>query len=629
MAGEVGGGDDELLGRAYDARLMRRLVGYLRPYRGRTAGAMGALFVATVVQLGGPAVTAAAIDLFLRPGAGGSGRAATVAKGWLAAAGLDPSPASGLALAGGIYALFVVAGFVLSWTQYRLLQGLGQRVMFDLRREVFGRIQSLDVGFFDRVPVGRLMTRLTSDVDSLNEMFTSGIVSVMGDLVMLTGVVGLLLWLDWRLALVAFSILPLLALATAWFRKGARESYRQVRGALARINSFLQERITGQVVVRLFRAEREEGAGFAALNDRHRVENIRSIFYYAVFYPLVEVISALGLGLILWYGGGRALAGALSLGALVAFIQYAQMFYRPILDLAEKYNILQSAMASSERIFALLDERPRVVAPADAAPLGPVRGELEFDRVWFAYAPAAAPDAEPEWILRDVSFRVRPGETLALVGHTGAGKTTVSALALRFHDPLRGAVRIDGRDLATVDPRELRRHTAAVLQDAILFSGTIASNVRFGRELSDDAVRRALADAGALEFVEALPGGLEAEVRERGAGLSVGQKQLVAFARALAADPRLVILDEATSSVDSETEARIQEAMGRLLAGRTSLVIAHRLATVRRADRILVLHHGRIREEGTHEELLARRGLYWKLYLLQYRDQEGEAEGVA
>ncbi|HSM51853.1 MAG TPA: ABC transporter ATP-binding protein, partial [Thermoanaerobaculia bacterium] len=477
---------------------------------------------------------------------------------------------------------------------------------------IFGHLQRLEVAYFDRTPVGRLVTRATTDVDALNELFSSGIVTLFGDVLQLAGSVAVLFWLDWRLALAAFAVLPLLFLLTLWFKLKARASFREVRVRVARINAFLQEHVAGMAVVQLFGREARAAADFSRHNRDHRDAHVRGIFYYAVYYPGIELLTAMGLGLVLWVGGGQAVRGALSVGALVAFLQYAQRFYQPLADLSEKYNVLQAAMASSERIFALLDTPPAVAQPPRPHAPEQVAGAIEFDGVEFGYLPG-----EP--VLRDLSFRVAPGEMVAIVGHTGAGKSTLASLLSRFYDVDRGAVRLDGVDVREWDLARLRRSVGVILQDVFLFAGSVAGNLRLGEEgIDDDRLRRAAAEAQALGFIERLPGGLSAPVRERGAGLSVGQKQLLAFARALAFDPRVLVLDEATASVDSETERLLQVALDRLLVGRTSLVIAHRLSKVQRADRILVLHKGELREEGTHAELVARRGIYFRLYQLQY-----------
>jgi ATP-binding cassette subfamily B protein len=606
----VSGEDEQPLGKAYDSRLMRRLIAYVRPYLGSAAGAVALIIVSSLLQLVGPLVTAVALDLFIRPGPAAAPVSTWLAEHWLA--GSSISAATGLAWVAMVYLVALVLTSVVLFFQGLVMQMMGQRIMADLRRELFSHLQRLSIVYFDRNPVGRLVTRVTNDVDALNELFTAGLVSIFGDVVLLGGIVLALFWLDWRLALAAFSILPLLLALSIWFKARSRQSYRQVRVKLARINSFLQEHLTGMSVVQLFGREEAVAGDFSGVNDEHRAANLEAIFYYAVYYPMVELITALGLGLILWFGGSQVMAGTLSLGVLVAFLQYAQRFYQPLADLSEKYNILQGAMAASERVFGLLDTAPEVTPPA--APYRPatVHGAVEFDDVRFSYK-----DGEP--VLRGVSFKLEPGETVAVVGHTGAGKSTLANLLLRFYDVDSGVVRLDGRDVREWHLGDLRSAVGLVLQDVFLFSGTIAENIRLGDpRLDDRAVESAAREAHALEFIERLAGGLQAKVNERGAGLSVGQKQLVAFARALAFDPRVLILDEATSSIDTETEQLIQMALDRLLANRTSLVIAHRLSTIQRADRILVMHHGELREEGTHRQLLERRGIYYRLHQLQY-----------
>jgi ATP-binding cassette subfamily B protein len=488
--------------------------------------------------------------------------------------------------------------------------------MQDMRAEIFSHLQRLHVAYFDRNPVGRLMTRVTSDVDAVNELFTSGLVTVFGDLFTLFGIMGVMLALDFRLALVTFAVLPLFFGVTDWFRRGARESFRETRKWVARIGAFLQENLSGMSVLQLYGREARNARAFAEINRAHAEANMRALFYYAVFYPAIELLAILAIALILVYGGGRVLVGGLTLGALVAFIQYSERFWRPISDLSEKFNILQQAMASAERIFGLLDTKAEIVAPAAPALLEKVDGRVAFEKVSFSYS-----GSEP-FVLSDISFAVEPGRSVALVGATGAGKTSIISLLLRFYDTQKGRLTLDGKDVRDLDPRRLRAALALVLQDVHLFSGTIASNIRLGSSIDDERVQAAARAVGAHRFVESLPRGYDTEVRERGATLSVGQKQLLSFARALAHDPRVLILDEATSSVDTETEQLIQQGLQVLLRGRTAIVIAHRLSTIQHVDEILVLHKGRIRERGTHQQLLAARGLYWRLYQLQYKDQE-------
>ena len=614
--------EEEALGKAYDGRLMRRLLAYLRPYRGMTAGALALILLSSLLQLVGPLTMAVALDLFIRP-AGAEGQLSRVSvqvRDALLARGIDPVAVrmEGLGVVSGIFFAALVLTFIVLYVQGYVMQLMGQYVMNDMRQQIFGHLLRLPVSFYDRNPIGRLVTRVTTDVDALNEMLSSGVVTIFGDVLLLTGIVGVLFWLDWRLALTAFSIVPLLLLLTFWFKRKVRDSFREVRVKIARINAFLQEHVTGMPVVQLFNREARAFQEFDGINADHRDANVRGIFYYAVFFPGVELITSIGLGLILWVGGREVIGQAISVGALIAFLQYAQRFYQPLADLSEKYNLLQQAMASSERVFKLLDTPVSLASPENAWRPAEVRGEIELDQVRFSYK-------EGEPVLRGVSFHLKPGETLAVVGHTGAGKSTLANLLLRFYDVDAGAVKVDGVDVREWDLARLRRSIAMVLQDVFLFAGTIEGNIRLGDPDIDDArVRWAAAEVNALPFIERLPGGLGAPVRERGAGLSVGQKQLIAFARALAFDPRILILDEATSSIDTETEQLIQQALDRLLEGRTSIVIAHRLSTIQKADRILVLHKGEIREIGTHQELLALRGIYYRLYLLQYKDQEME-----
>ena len=584
--------DDDILGKAYDARLMRRLLAYLRPYRPQVALAVVAIAGHSVLQLAPPYLTKVLIDRYIPQG--DSAGVTSVA----------------LMLVGALVLSFAFQ-FVETWT----LQMTGQRIMFDIRMQVFTHLQRLDLRFYDRNPVGRLMTRVTSDVDALNDLFTSGVVSIFGDIFTLVGIMVTLVLMDQRLALVAFSVLPLIWLVTQWFRRNVRESYRTVRTWVARINAFLQERITGMGTVQLFRREPRDFAAFDDIDAKHRDANIDSIFYYAVFYPAIEVVSALAASLILWWGGAWVLRDTLTLGSLVAFLQYSSRFFRPISDMSEKFNTLQAAMASSERIFGLLDTPVQIENPPAARPqTGP--GRIVFEHVTFAYV-------EGEPVLRDVSFVVEPGQRIALVGATGSGKTTIINLLLRFYDVQEGRITVDGVDIRELDLVGLRALFGLVLQDVHLFSGDIASNIRLGQASIDDAgVAAALKAVHADGFIERLPGGIHAAVAERGATLSVGQKQLLSFARALAFNPRVLILDEATSSVDTETEMLIRDALGVLMHGRTTIAIAHRLSTIQDMDRILVLHKGQLRESGTHQELLAERGIYHRLYRLQFKGAE-------
>ncbi|HNV02630.1 MAG TPA: ABC transporter ATP-binding protein [Vicinamibacterales bacterium] len=583
------GRDDEIIaGKAYDAVLMRRLLTYLRPYWRQVLLALVCIAAGSMLQLAQPYLMKLAIDRYIAD---------------RDLAGLDRIALLFLGILGGAFAAEFVQAYV--------LQSTGQRIMFDIRAEIYRHLQRLDIAFHDRNPVGRLMTRVTTDVDALNDLFASGVVSVFGDVFTLAGIMIVLLTMDWRLALVAFSVLPAIVVVTQWFRRRVRDSYREVRGWIARINAFLQENITGMATVQLFRRESVNGARFGAINACHRDANIQSIFYYAVFYPAIEIVGAAATALLIWQGGVWVLGGSLTLGSLVAFIQYSRRFFRPISDLSEKFNLLQSAMAASERIFALLDTPVRVAPPAAPRAAAP-EGRVAFDGVSFAY------DGERD-VLRDVSFEVQPGQRVGIVGATGAGKSTIINLLLRFYDVRRGRILVDGVDIRDMDLGELRRRFSLVLQDVHLFSGTIGGNVRMGDATIDDArVRRALEAVHADRFVDRLPQGIDTLVAERGATLSTGQKQLLSFARALAFDPRILVLDEATSSIDTETEVLIRDALRVLMAGRTTIAIAHRLSTIQDMDRILVLHKGRLREAGSHQELLAQRGIYYRLYQLQY-----------
>jgi ATP-binding cassette, subfamily B, multidrug efflux pump len=585
--------DEEVLGKAYDARLMRRLIGYLRPYRKQVLFAFLLLLVDAALETIPPLLTMLAIDRYI------------------AAAN-----AGGLAIVAGAYVLTLAVKFGTEFIQALTLQRTGQRIMFDMRMQIFRHLQNLSPSFYDRNPVGRLITRVVTDVDVLNELFSSGLVSVFGDVFTLLGIIVAMLLLDWRMALVTMAVLPFIGIATAIFRSKARDSYRRVRIAIAKINAFLNEHITGMAVVQLYNREKKSATRFAGINEEHRLANMDSVLAYSWFYPVIELLSSIALGLIIWYGGGSMIQGAMELGALVAFIQYSERFFRPIADLSEKYNILQSAMASSERVFTLLDTPVEVANPEKPIqPSEPPKGDIEFCNVWFAYD-------KDNWVLRDVSFHVQPGESVAIVGHTGAGKTTTTSLLMRFYDVQQGEILLDGRNIASLDLGYLRHAFAVVLQDVFLFSGTLESNIRLGSNIPGERILAAARDVNLMPFIESLPDGLAHEVNERGTTLSVGQRQLLAFARALAHDPQVLILDEATSSVDTETEIQIRQAIDRVMEGRTSIVIAHRLSTIQKCDKILVMHKGRVREVGTHQELLARRGLYYKLYQLQYKDQE-------
>jgi ATP-binding cassette subfamily B multidrug efflux pump len=585
--------EEEVLGKAYDARLMRRLLTYLRPYKRYVALALALILFESVLEVTFPWLTKIAIDQYIA--------AANIA---------------GLAVIAGIYALLLLIRFVTATAETYVLQNTGQNIMYDMRMQVFRHLHTLAPAFYDKNPVGRLITRVVTDVDVLNEMFSAGIVSIFGDIFTLLGIMIAIMVLNWRLGLVTLSVMPLIFLATAIFRIKARDSYRRVRTAIAKINAFLQEHITGMPVVQLYNRERKSFRKFDEINNEHLVANLDGIVAYAWFYPVIELLSSIAIALIIWYGGGKVMQSALTLGGLVAFMQYSNRFFQPIADMSEKYNILQSAMASSERLFKLIDTPAAIVNPANAiVPPRPARGDIEFRNVWFAYN-------HEDWVLRDVSFQVNPGESVAIVGHTGAGKTTMTSLLTRFYDIQKGEILLDGINIAKLDLSYLRSSFAVVLQDVFLFSGTMESNIRLGSPISRERVEAAAEDVNLGPFLRMLPAGLDHPVNERGTTLSAGQRQLLAFARALAHDPKILILDEATSSVDTETELQIRKAIDRLLEGRTSIIIAHRLSTIQRCDKIIVMHKGRVREVGTHQQLLGQRGIYYKLYQLQYKDQE-------
>jgi ATP-binding cassette subfamily B protein len=591
---------DEIQERSYDATLMRRILRYLRPYRRTVGFSIALLAFVSVFQLAPPYLTKLAIDRYLSP------------ESTLPAA----ARYAGLWKILGVFAVTLILGFVVSYVQIYTMSWVGQRVMFDLRVQLFRQIQRMDVAFFDRNPVGRLMTRLTSDVEVLNEMFTSGVVAIFLDVFTLAGIVVVLCYLNIKLALITFTVLPLLYLVAHIFRIRARSSYRKVRVRLAALNAFLQENVTGMNVVQMFNRERAQLDRFGRLNRKLYDAHIMSVVAYSVFFPAIELLSAVAIALILMFGGGGVIEGAMTFGSLVAFIQYAQRFYRPISDLSEKYNILQSAMASSERIFTLLDRKPRIESPPDPVPVPAEPAEVLFDGVSFSYN-------RGDEVLHDVSFRVGAGEKVAIVGYTGAGKTTIISLLSRFYDVDSGRILVGGTDVRRYDPADLRGYMATVLQDVFLFSGSVADNITLGNErIGEEQMREVSRYINAERFIEKLPKGYAQNVGERGSSLSVGERQLLSFARALVYEPRLLVLDEATSSVDTETEHLVQDALRKFMAGRTAIVIAHRLSTIRYVDRIVVLHKGRVVEEGTHAELLRSGGHYSKLYELQFRDQE-------
>ena len=670
--------EEEVLGKAYDSRLMRRLVTYLRPYKRQVTIASIAVILKSFCEVLGPYLVKVAVDRYLAP----TGDTTSGLWSWL-----SPNPLRGIGQISIVFFSLLVFGFVFDFLKTYFMQWTGQKFMFDLRSQIFRHLQRMHVAFYDKNPVGRLVTRVTTDVDALNDMFTSGVEAIFDDLFVLTGILGVMLCMNWKLALLTFAVLPLIVIATKVFRDKVRDSYRRIRLAIARINAFLQEHVSGMVVLQLFNRERKAYTRFSEINRSHMDAYKDAILAYALYYPAVDFFSAIAIACVLWYGGLDVLgnhtvqslalefnrhtlisfhvvAQAATLGVVIAFTQYAMRFFRPIMDFSEKYNILQGAMAASERIFKLLDTPVDIVSPAiTKKPQGP--GRIEFDHVWFAYGetghggtgaspvPAERSDAAvssngdahplkiaksgppsdlssegsnaPDWVLRDVSFAIEPGETVAVVGHTGAGKTTMISSLLRFYDVQKGAIRIDGVDVKDMDLVDLRSRFGVVLQDPFLFSGTIGGNIRLGTErIQNQHIQQAAEDVNLSDFIATLPKGFDEEVRERGSTLSTGQKQLISFARALAHEPKILILDEATSSVDTETEFKVRAALARMVEGRTSLIIAHRLSTIQRADKIIVMHKGQLREMGTHQELLAQRGIYYKLYQLQYKDQEIE-----
>lgn len=645
--------EEEVLGKAYDSRLMKRLLTYLRPYRWRVAVALGSIVLKAGADVLGPFLTMVAVDRYLAP----NKEAPSLLARWL-----SPHPLTGIAQIGAIYVGLITFSFLLEYLQTYLMQWAGQMVMFDLRSEIFRHLQRMHIGFYDRNPVGRLVTRVTTDVDALNEMFTSGVVSIFEDIFVLVGILAIMLCVNWKLALITFAVLPFIGVATKLFRDRVRDSYRRIRVAIARINAHLQEHVSGMVVLQLFNREKKAYETFSEVNAQHMDAYKDAIMAHAVYYPIVEILSSIAVASVIWFGGRDILTGwitsgvaisfspktliafhvvrnATTLGVLVAFMQYAQRFFRPIQDLSEKYNILQSAMAAAERVFKLLDT-PAEIQEAQVTKTADGPGRIEFDGVWFAYrnvtnegngttrklaGEGARPtqSGAPDWVLRDVSFAIEPGETVAIVGHTGAGKTTLISLLLRFYDVQRGAIRLDGVDIKEMALSDLRRRFGVVLQDPFLFTGTIEGNIRLGTDwVTDEQVRQAAEDVNLSDFIQNLPNTYKEEVHERGSTLSTGQKQLISFARALAHSPKILILDEATSSVDTETEFKVRDALSKMVEGRTSIVIAHRLSTVQRADKIIVMHKAQLREMGTHQQLLGQRGIYYKLYQLQYKDQE-------
>ena len=589
--------EEEAIEKTYDLRVTLRLLAYLKPYWKMAAVALALTVLANILLSMQPRFTQHAIDNYI-----------------------TPKQTEGIELfALAFFGLFLFR-FLFSYIQEILLNIVGQRVMFDLRTQIYTKLQNQEVAYYDKHPVGRIITRITSDVDALNELFTSGVIDVLGDFVIIFAIIAQMFWYDWKLALVSLITVPLLVAATNWFRRRARHGFDTVRTKTAKLNAFLQEHISGAQTVQLFNAEAKTQNRFDDINDDYRNANVETVYYYSVFYPLVDFIGAIGIALVIWFGGYQLLIGAsaggelMTIGIVVAFVQYSQQLFQPIRDLSDKFNILQAAIVASHRIFVLLDLPVQITTPETPEKTGKAVGRIEFQNVWFAYK-------KEDWILKDVSFTVEAGESIALVGATGSGKTTVTNLLMRFYDVQKGKILLDGVDVRDWDLQSLRENFAVVLQDVFLFSGSIADNIRLGNKtIDDEKIFWAAKEVHADEFVQKLPENYQSEVRERGAGLSVGQKQLISFARALAFDPKILVLDEATSSIDTETEQLIQQAVDRVMQARTSLVVAHRLSTVQKCDRILVFHHGELREAGTHNELLATRGLYWRLYQLQYAD---------
>jgi ATP-binding cassette subfamily B multidrug efflux pump len=643
--------DDDVAGKAYDSHLMKRLLAYLRPYKLQTGLSAASIILKAGSDVVGPYLVKVGVDTYM------SGKPPEKLS-WLARH-LSRDSYTGITELAGLYCCSLMLTYALEFLQTYLMQWTGQKIMFDLRSQIFRHLQRMSPAFFDRNPVGRLVTRVTSDVDALNEMFTSGVLAIFEDIFILLFIVVIMINMSWPLALLTLSVLPGILYATSVFRRYVRESYRRQRAATAKINSFTQEYVSGMSVLQLFNREKRAFNDYSNVNMENKIAWTDAIFAYAVYYPVVEFLSSFAMALVVWQGGRAVLHnlhflsmlpaaarngvapgmfGTITVGVLIAFIQYSQRFFRPIQDLSDKYNILQAAMAASERVFKLLDTGAEIVSPVTPVP-GDGSGRVEFRDVWFTYQTldeaqarqvATASEAELnafadiEWILRGVSFVVDPDETAAIVGHTGAGKTTITSLMMRFYDVQRGAILVDGVDVREQGLQELRRRFGVVLQDSFLFTGTISDNIRLGSTwITNERVERAADEVNVGEFIRTLPLQFQEPVRERGATLSTGQKQLISFARALAHDPGILILDEATSSVDTDTELKVRLALSRMITGRTSILIAHRLSTIQRADTILVMHKGKLRERGTHQELLVQRGLYWKLYELQYKDQEG------
>jgi ATP-binding cassette, subfamily B, multidrug efflux pump len=591
--------EEEKIGKTYDLKVTLRLLRYLKPYWKTVVIALVMTLALNILGSFQPWFTKHAVDDFI-----------------------TPKQTEGLWIFAVMFFGLFFFRFLLSYLQEILLNTVGQRVMFDIRTEIYTKLQHQEVAYYDKNPVGRIITRITGDVDSLNELFTSGVIDVLGDLVIIFAIIGMMFWMDWRLALVSLITVPLLFIATNWFRKHARRGYDNVRTRMAKLNAFLQEHISGAQTVQLFNAETKVQQRFDEINDDYRNANIETIYYYAIFYPLVDFIGTIGIAVVIWFGGYELLTGvsvsktALTLGTVAAFVQYSGLLFQPIRDLSDKFNVLQAAIVASHRIFQLIDLPVQIESPKTPKKSGKAIGKIEFENVWFAYK-------KEDWVLKDVSFTINPGESIALVGHTGSGKTTTTNLLMRFYDISKGRILLDDVDIRDWDLKSLRENFAVVLQDVFLFSGSIKDNIRLGKSnITPDRIKWAAEEVHAAEFVEKLDDGYDAELKERGAGLSVGQKQLISFARALAFDPKILVLDEATSSIDTETEQLIQQAVERVMQERTSLVVAHRLSTIQRCDRILVFHHGELRESGSHQELLNLRGLYWRLFQLQYSNEK-------